>query len=204
LIVELGSPLFSTDYRIEQVLGLEFVVPVTGAYMYGNEKIEWSYKDVAEVLKLWIKMKLASPLEFKCDHLDISTAIDHGKGHSRITTTFIARWQTENEEWKEEEYSCTIGNARCKKDNSEIIKNTFGPSLNSHLKELRDAGSFSIIGDGEVELGRVEGATKIVRIELFMAGDILFYSAALRKEGFSTWWCSLCRLFKTKWQEAGH
>ena len=133
------GPLQLRD-RSEKVIGLESVVPKTGAYMYGNEKIEWSYKDVTKVLKLWIKMKLAGPLEFKCDHLDISTAIDHGKGHSRIRTTFIARWQTENEEWKEEEYSCTIGNARCKKDNSEIIKNTFGPSLNSHLKELRDAG----------------------------------------------------------------
>jgi len=91
LIVELGSPLFCTDYIIEQVIGLEFVVPKTGAYMYGNEKIEWSSKDVPKVLKLWIKMKLAGPLEFKCDHLDISTAVDHGNGHSRTTTTFIAR-----------------------------------------------------------------------------------------------------------------
>ena len=84
LIVELGSPLFCTDYRIEQGIGLDFVVPKTGAYMYGNDKIEWSYKDVTKVLKLWIKIKLAGPLEFKCDHLDISTAIDHGKDHFKI------------------------------------------------------------------------------------------------------------------------
>ena len=204
LIAELGSALFTTDYRIQQVIGLEFVIPKTGAYMYGNEKIEWSYKDVTKVLILWLKMKLASPLDFKCDRLDISTAIDHGKGHSRITTTFIARLQTEDEGWKEEEYSCTIGNARCKKDNADILKNTFGPSLNSHLKQIRDAGCVSITEDRTIQFGRVEEATKTIPIELFMAGDILFYSTALGKEGFSTWWCSLCRLFKPDWQEAGH
>jgi hypothetical protein len=115
-------------------------VPQMGSYMYGTKKVEWSYKNVVLVFTLWLKMKLAGPTEFRCDHLDISTSLDHGKGHSRITVTFIARWQIDNGEWNEDKYSCTIGNARCKKDNAEIIKNTFGPHLNNqnHVDQLRD------------------------------------------------------------------
>jgi hypothetical protein len=40
-------------------------------------------------------------------------------------------------------------------------------------------------------------AQNTVPIELWMAGDIRFYSLALGKEGYSTWWCSFCCLFKT-------
>ncbi len=131
LRAELGSTLFSVEYRVTQVVGLEHVVPQTCSYMYGTEKTEWSYNNVILVFTLWLNMKLAGPTEFKYDHIDITTSLDHGKGHSRITVTFIARWQIDNGEWNEDEYSCTIGNARCKKDNSEIIMNTFGPHLNN-------------------------------------------------------------------------
>jgi hypothetical protein len=41
-------------------------------------------------------------------------------------------------------------------------------------------------------------------VELFMAGDILFYAIALGKEGFATWWCNWCQLFKIEWQAADH
>jgi hypothetical protein len=37
-----------------------------------------------------------------------------------------------------------------------------------------------------------------------MAGDILFYAVALGKEGFATWWCNWCQLFKTEWQAVDH
>ena len=178
-------------------------MPQMGSYMYGTEKVEWSYKNVVLVFTLWLKMKLAGPTKFRCDHLDILTSLDHGKGHSRITVTFIARWQIDNGEWNEDEYSYTIGNARCKKDNAEIFKNTFGPHLNNHLKEIRASACVSII-DGNPQLGVSDEAQKTVPVELWMAGDSLFYSLALGKEGYSTWWCSFCRLFKTSWQEAGH
>jgi hypothetical protein len=44
------------DYKIIQVLGLEHVLPTTGSYKYGKEKIDWSYKPVKEVLELWLKL----------------------------------------------------------------------------------------------------------------------------------------------------
>ena len=52
-------------------------------------------------------------------------------------------------------------------------------------------------------LGQV-GAITSIPVELFMAGDLLFYSMALGKENFQGWWCSYCRLRKTEWQLHGH
>jgi hypothetical protein len=43
-----------------------------------------------------------------------------------------------------------------------------------------------------------------ITVELFMAGNLLFYDIALGKEGFATWWCNWCQLFKTEWQAADH
>jgi hypothetical protein len=55
-----------------------------------------------------------------------------------VTCNFITPTRSlENDgEWQEEEYACPIGNARCRKDNVEIIMNTFGTLLNEELKTL--------------------------------------------------------------------
>ena len=90
LRAELGSALFSTEYQINFVVGLEHIVPQTGAYMYGSERLKWSYNNAREVLILWLKMRLDGTNELRCNDLDISMAIDHGKAHSRITVTFVA------------------------------------------------------------------------------------------------------------------
>jgi hypothetical protein len=133
--------------------------------------------------------------------LDIVVTIDHGKGHSRVTANFITRTRSETGEWTENEYAITIGNARCRKDNSDIVTNTFGTLLNDDLKTLPSVIS---IVDGTAEFGANPAALKNVPINLFMAGDILFYNMAIGKEGMSGWWCSYCKLFKHDWQQVGH
>ncbi len=193
--------VFSTEYKIQQVLGLEHVQPTTGSYKYGKEKIDWSYKTINRVLELCLKSRTEGPTEFQCDRLDIVVTIDHGKGHSRITCNFITRWQDETGEWNEKEYICTIGNARCKKDNADIIINTFGVLLNDDLKTI--ASCISIIAGQPAEFGANAAARKNIPISQFMDGDILFYNMVIGKEGMSGWWCSQCKLFKTRWQHAG-
>jgi hypothetical protein len=133
---ELGSTVFASEFKITQVLGLEHVEPQTGSYKYGKENIDWSYKPVGPVLKLWLKSRDKGANGFQGDHLNLVVTIDHGKGHSRVTCNFITRTRSQNGEWKEEEYACTIGNARCRKDNSEIVTHTFGTLLNEDLKTL--------------------------------------------------------------------
>jgi hypothetical protein len=194
---ELGSSVFCTEYKVNQVLGLEHVEPTTGTYKYGKENIDWSYKPVKDVLELWLKSS-----EKKYDHLDIVVTIDHGKGHSRITCNFISRTRNpENGEWQEEENAYTIGNARCRKDNADIVMNTFGTLLNDDLKTLP---SIISIVEGQAEFGANATAQKNIPINLFMAGDILFYNMVIGKEGMSGWWCSFCKLFKNDWQDLGH
>jgi hypothetical protein len=141
LKAELGLAVFCLEYKITQVLSLEHVAPTTGSYKYyGKEKIDWWYKPLKEVLELWLKLKLRT-IEgangFHGNHLDIVVTIDHGKGHSRIMCNFITCTRSlEDGELQEEEYACTIDNARCWKDNAEVIMNTFGTLLNDELKTL--------------------------------------------------------------------
>ena len=46
LKAELGSSVFSSEFKITQVLGVKHVQPTTGTYKHGKEKINWSYKPV--------------------------------------------------------------------------------------------------------------------------------------------------------------
>jgi hypothetical protein len=129
--------VFCSEYKIIQVLCLEQVLPTTGSYKYGKEKIDWSYKPVKEVLELWLKSKsqmIEGANGFLGNHLDIVVTIDHGKGRSQIMCNFITCTRSpENGEWQEEEYACMIGNACCWKDNAEVTMNTFGTLLNDKL-----------------------------------------------------------------------
>jgi hypothetical protein len=94
-----------------------------------------------------------------------------------------------------------IGNARCCKDNADIIMNTFGTQLNDDLKTLPTM--ISII-EGKAEFRANTVSEKNRPINLFMAGNILFYNMVIGKEGMSSWWCSYCQLFKNDWQELHH
>jgi hypothetical protein len=79
--------------------------------------------------------------------------------------------------------------------------NTFGTLLNDEVKTL--PSSISIV-EGQAEFGANAAAKKNIPINLFMAGDILFYNMVIGKEGMSGWWCSYCKLFKNNWQQLGH
>jgi hypothetical protein len=146
LKLELDSLVFSTGYKVIQVLGLEHIEPTSGTYKYGTEKIDWPYKPIKQVLELWLKLS-----EKQYDHLDKVVTIDHGKGHSCVTCNFITcTWNPKNEEWQEEENAYTIGTACCRKDNANIMMNTFGTLLNDNLKAL--PGIISMI-EGKAEFG---------------------------------------------------
>ena len=87
LRAEIGSPLFSTEFSIQQVLGSESIALQTGTYKYGSERVNWSYKSLKEAFTLWLESELKEGKYFQ--HLDVVISIDHGKGHSRATTMFV-------------------------------------------------------------------------------------------------------------------
>jgi hypothetical protein len=198
LRAELGSTVFSTETNITQTLGLEYVEPQTGVY----KKIPWSYKSTAEVVRLCVATLFKSA-GFRCDRIDLTISIDHGKGYSRATLNVIPRWQLDDGSWCEDSHVFTLANARCKKDNTDIIRNTFGTLLNTELKQIHEWGMLCI-DEGLVGWGGQQGDDQTIPVEIFMAGDILFYAIALGKEGYATWWCNYCQLFKTNWQATDH
>jgi hypothetical protein len=102
LCAETGSSIFSTEMKIAQNLGLEYVEPTTGVY----NKIPWSYRSTAKVIRLCLVTLFKSP-EFRCDHINITISIDHGKGHSRATLNMIPCWQLEDGSWGEESHVFT-------------------------------------------------------------------------------------------------
>ena len=50
LKMEIGECIFSSEHRIRELVHMEHVEPVSGMYVYGKERIPWSYKSVVKVL----------------------------------------------------------------------------------------------------------------------------------------------------------
>jgi hypothetical protein len=57
----------------------------------------------------------------------------------------IPCWQLEDGSWGKESHVFALANAQCKKDNTNIIRNTFGTLLNTKLKQIRGWGVVSIL-----------------------------------------------------------
>jgi hypothetical protein len=211
LRMELGSSLFATQYKISQVTNLEHVEPQTGIYNYGTERIPWSYKSLTQSLELWLMTRYEKdPIKTRQYKLiDVVINLDHGKGHSRISVNVIGRFKDEEGKWNEEEYPCTLGNARCRKDNAEIITNTFGQLLDTDIGELQRRQAIRILNDEVLPIssdweGPGNKNDVHIPIEVSLASDILLHAIALGKEGSAGWWCSYCQLFKPNWQRADH
>ena len=102
LEAEIGARIFSSPREIKQVLGMDSVLPVTGIFHYAGsanvadprsrEKVPWMYKSVKDIVKLIIRMQVREKkAEFRWNHLDLSTCIDHGKGFLRATLICVIR-----------------------------------------------------------------------------------------------------------------
>ena len=61
--------------------------------------------------------------------VDVQVSIDHGKGFYWDTLVVIVRWKEDNE-WNEKDESFLLAGASSRKDNTEVIVNTYGPRLN--------------------------------------------------------------------------
>lgn len=132
LKTELGSSNFATEQLISKLIDSKFVEPTTGTFKFSNERIPWAYKS------------LFNHLSYGCVHLilikkktlkgfDVAINLDHGKGHSWVSCNFIARFINKDQKYSEVSHACSIGNARCCKDNAAIIKNTFGELLHKFI-----------------------------------------------------------------------
>ena len=71
--------------------------------------------------------------------VDVTVLINHGKGFSWATLVVIVRWKEDNE-WKEKEDFFPLASVRCRKENTEVMVNTYGPRLNEQMKRIQEAG----------------------------------------------------------------
>ena len=71
--------------------------------------------------------------------VDVTFFINHGKGFSWATLVVIVHWRKDNE-WKEKEDFSLLASVRCRKDNTEVIINTYGPRLKKRMKRIQEAG----------------------------------------------------------------
>jgi hypothetical protein len=87
---ECGDYLFSLPYSNKRVLGLEYVEPMTGTYKNGSEKIDWMYKSIEAIVRLYFSTIFCdSNGALRVNHIDLSFCVDHGKGHLRATLTIV-------------------------------------------------------------------------------------------------------------------
>jgi hypothetical protein len=157
--------------------------------------------------------------DFKANQINLLVCINHSKGHSCVSLTLVIRHRNQTGQWSEQQHVFSVADAECRKDNSKIVRNTFGPSLNAELEAIKQSSHVSFFTAPAAkafrncyavfgtELSRKENQDVFlltVPVTLWMSGDLLWYATALGKEGYAGWWCSYCQLFKTDWQSAGH
>ena len=144
LKVVLGNPIFAPDYCIKQTIGKYFVEPAeTGTYYLKKERIDWSCKNADDILVLYLTRYLKEHPGRRIELVDVTVLIDHGKGFYWVPLVIIVRWKEDNE-WNEKEESFSLASVRCRKDNMEVIVNTYRPRLNELMKRIQEAGCVSI------------------------------------------------------------
>ena len=68
------------------------------------------------------------------ERIDVTVAINHGKGYSHVTLVVIIIWR-EGQSCKIYEESIALVNAKCTKDNAIILRENFDPRLNERIKK---------------------------------------------------------------------
>lgn len=108
LRIELGCSLFGSDLSMEKSINVDYVPLHTDKYKHGSVTIPWSYRDLFIVFQAFAVQADKEEAPFQ---IDIAVNLDHGKGHSRISCKFIARYYGDdgNHCWFSTSSLCTFG-----------------------------------------------------------------------------------------------
>jgi len=98
---------------------------------------------------------------------------------------------------------------QCQKDTYEVIKNTIAAPIAADLLSIRNRGRVTIYKapDESVNLcfGNIHTTQGVelasAPVELFMVGDLAFYSLVLGKESMAGHWCLRCPMSKSEWTD---
>ena len=209
-----GCRLFVPVAMIQCTLGGNFIIPFTGRIKNGNERIDWSFKNPTDIIRQHLTDNVASLAN--ADHIDCVLTIDHGQGASRATLTWLHRTKLEDGSWTEVEQSFSVAEARCKKDNYDILNRTFAPKLDENMGELmrwkkinvyrrnQTTELYFVIGPLCVPRHPEDTLQKEIKIETWFAADLKMMFIALGRENFDTVWCFWCNLTRQAWQASDH
>jgi len=100
------------------------------------------------------------------------------------------------------------GYAQCQKDTYQVLKDTIAKPINDSLLDIRSKKVVTIyidrLDNDAVKLcfGKTHTQNTVLAeaaVEIFMVGDLAFYSLALGKEAMAPHWCWRCPMSKAEW-----
>ena len=138
---------------------------------------------------------------------------DHGKEKLRFGSKLVVRYDEPASD-KPSKWTSVypLADAKCKKDNGDIFKNTIKNELAKGINAIeRDEVNFhqnketkkwecTLVSKEE------EHPDDDIQVDVltYMIGDLKFLSVMLGKENFEGLWCFLCQLYHDDWKEHGH
>ena len=145
-----GSSLCCGEAKVkEQLSGHAIIEAKTAVFFGGNERIDWSCRNPAELTLAYLSSLFNNQLT-RCDYhlVDLVLSIDHGKGFSRAHLVVIARRQEEDDDGEvnfvERSEVFSLAEAKCKKDSYRVQRGAFMPTINEGITALNTAGAVDI------------------------------------------------------------
>jgi hypothetical protein len=198
-----GARFTVPESKVREI-GKGFLEPINSSYEGpGKEKITFWYKPVDAVLQHEISNLLDEDSFKLLKHADIVVGGDHGKGKFRMVLMLLLRF---TDPAKNKRHRFVVGEIDCKKDTSEVLKQTFMREQNAALKRITQFKRFVGTRKDDGSLGLSFGdpgpteslvAEKISRV--FACGDLAFYALVLGRSHMSSQWCQWCQLNKAAW-----
>ncbi len=88
------------------------------------------------------------------------------------------------------------------KDDIEILKDTVLKPVGVGLQHIAEGGHFIVKEGMEVSLSSVDIPSNFIvncSANLFLVGNLKFYTQMSGREGMSSYWCMLCQLHPSEW-----
>ena len=217
-----GLDIFHPEYVVNKLRVSEFEQPTSILFKDGGhrKRVAW-YIPVDSLLTRSIDKNLEAA-SFSYDKLMTCHIIlvgDHGAGAFRMMATalLITREQRRSRNSPVNQFIGTklalevdglVGYIQCRKDTYAVLQSTITDHLNESIQRILALGSLSIFKDTNNVIRSMWGNPSVekkvlatVPVEVFMTGDLAFYSIMLGKENMSPHWCWRCTSSKAEWTE---
>jgi hypothetical protein len=146
LLAVLGFNLLCGETKMKRKLSAKVPTVITGKAKEklkngASAQVRWHCKKANEMVLIFLEtLKNADSLAGDYSHLDLSVAIDHGKGFLRATLVIVLRLGGGNTR-AELAGTFALASCRCKGDSYELLQDTFAPTINEALHRIKESGN---------------------------------------------------------------